>query len=79
MYRHGMAWLPVAKSGSRERRSVEYKFTIPGRLSGLNEYTAANRSSPYKGGKMKKRERDIGSLVNRTATKRGTNRTSSCD
>ena len=32
---------------------MEYKFTIPGRLDGLNEYTSANRTNPYKGGKMK--------------------------
>lgn len=28
---------------------MEYKFTIPGRLDGLNEYTAANRTNPHKG------------------------------
>lgn len=33
---------------------MEYKLTIPGRLEGLNEYTAANRTNPYKGGKVKK-------------------------
>lgn len=33
---------------------MEYKFTIPGRLDGLNEYTSANRTNPYMGGKMKK-------------------------
>ena len=33
---------------------MEYKFTIPGRLDGLNEYTSANRTNPYRGGKMKK-------------------------
>ena len=33
---------------------MEYKFTVPGRLDGLNEYTSANRTNPYKGGKMKK-------------------------
>ena len=33
---------------------MEYKFTILGRLDGLNEYTAANRTNPHKGGKMKK-------------------------
>ena len=33
---------------------MEYKFTIPGRLDGLNEYTSANRANPYKGGKMKR-------------------------
>lgn len=30
-----------------------YHLTIPGRLPGLNEYTAANRTSPHKGAKMK--------------------------
>lgn len=33
---------------------MEYKFTIPGRLDGLNNYTAANRTNPYKGGKVKR-------------------------
>lgn len=33
---------------------MEYKFTIPGRLEGLNEYTSANRTNPYKGGKVKR-------------------------
>lgn len=32
------------------------KFTIPGRLPGMNEYTAAQRSHPLKGAQMKKRE-----------------------
>lgn len=32
---------------------MEYKLIIPGRLSGLNEYTAANRTNPHKGGKAK--------------------------
>lgn len=32
---------------------MEYKFTIPGRLDGLNDYTSANRTNPYKGAKMK--------------------------
>lgn len=31
-----------------------YKLTIQGWLDGLNEYTAANRANPYRGGKMKK-------------------------
>lgn len=30
-----------------------YEFSIKGRLPGLNEYTEANRTNPYKGGKMK--------------------------
>lgn len=33
---------------------MDYKFVILGKLPGLNEYTAANRTNPYKGGKMKK-------------------------
>lgn len=32
---------------------MEYKFTIVGRLDGLNDYTSANRTNPYKGAKMK--------------------------
>lgn len=32
---------------------MEYLLTIPGRLSGLNEYIAAERSNRYKGAKMK--------------------------
>ena len=32
---------------------MEYKLTIMGRLDGLNEYTRACRSNPYKGSKMK--------------------------
>lgn len=39
---------------------MEYKFTIPGRLEGLNNYTAANRTNPYKGGKVKRdNEKDV--------------------
>lgn len=37
---------------------MEYKFTIPGRLDGLNEYTAANRTNPQKGGQMKRKSED---------------------
>lgn len=37
---------------------MEYKFTILGRLDGLNEYTSANRTNPHKGGKMKKDNED---------------------
>lgn len=33
---------------------MKYKFVIPGRMQGLNEYTAANRRNPYSGGKVKK-------------------------
>lgn len=37
---------------------MEYKFVILGRLDGLNDYTSANRQSPYEGGKMKKQNED---------------------
>ncbi len=37
---------------------MEYKLTLPGRLDGLNEYTAANRTNPQKGGRMKKKSED---------------------
>lgn len=30
-----------------------YRFTIPGRLPGMNELIAANRSNPHKGAKLK--------------------------
>lgn len=30
-----------------------YKFTIPGKLPGLNEYTEQNRRNRYKGAKLK--------------------------
>lgn len=33
---------------------MEHKLVILGRLDGLNEYTASNRTNPHKGGKMKK-------------------------
>ncbi len=33
---------------------MEYKFTIPGRLEGLNNYTAANRMNYKAGGRMKR-------------------------
>lgn len=33
---------------------MEHKFTILGRLDALNEYTSANRTNPYKGGRMKR-------------------------
>lgn len=38
---------------------MKYKLIILGRLDGLNEYTAANRTNPHKGGKMKKDNEDI--------------------
>lgn len=33
---------------------MDYKFTIPGRLSGMNELIAYNRTNVYKGSKLKK-------------------------
>lgn len=36
-----------------------YKFTIYGRLDGLNEYTKSNRYNRYAGGKMKKDNEQI--------------------
>lgn len=33
---------------------MEHKFTILGRLTGLNEYTSANRTNRHKGWRMKK-------------------------
>ena len=38
---------------------MQHKFIIKGRLSGFNEYTAANRTNPYKGGKMKKDNEEV--------------------
>lgn len=35
------------------------EFTIQGRLDGLNEYTAANRSNFRKGSEMKRRNQDL--------------------
>lgn len=35
------------------------KFTIHGRLDGLNEYTTANRTNRYKGSAMKRRNENI--------------------
>lgn len=32
---------------------MKYELIIKGRLDGLNDYTSANRTNPYKGGKMK--------------------------
>ena len=37
---------------------MEYKLVIPGRLDGLNTYTAANRTNPNKGGKVKRDNED---------------------
>lgn len=38
---------------------MKHKLIIPGRLDALNEYTSANRTNPYKGGKMKKDNEDV--------------------
>ena len=38
---------------------MQHNFIIKGQLDGLNEYTAANRTNPYKGGKMKKDNEEI--------------------
>lgn len=35
------------------------KFTIPGRLDGMNKIIAANRKSPYIGAKEKRKQQDI--------------------
>lgn len=40
--------------GLKRGREVNYKFTIPGRLPGINEYTQACRPNPFVGSKMKK-------------------------
>lgn len=37
---------------------MTYYFTILGRLDALNDYTAANRTNPYKGGRMKQENED---------------------
>lgn len=37
---------------------MEYSLEIPGRLDGLNSYTAANRTNPHKGGKVKRDNED---------------------
>ena len=52
---------------------MEYKFTIPGRLDGLNEYTSANRSNAYRGGRMKqKNENNIIAHIRRQLSGIGT-------
>lgn len=38
---------------------MEYLLTIPGRLDGLNNYTAANRMNYQKGGRMKKANEEM--------------------
>lgn len=55
----------ILNRGEKSPRSLKgsenltYKFIIPGKLDGLNEYTAANRTNPHKGGKMKKDNEDV--------------------
>ena len=36
-----------------------HKFTIPGRLDGMNTLIAANRKNPYIGAKEKRKQQDI--------------------
>lgn len=43
------------------------RFTIPARLPGLNEYTAAQRLNRYKGAQMKREQQGVVSLFIRTA------------
>lgn len=38
---------------------MTYKFTIQGRLDGLNEYTSSNRTNPHVGGRMKRDNEDL--------------------
>lgn len=38
---------------------MQYKFTIDGRLDGLNEFIAANRTNPYMGNKMKQDNEEV--------------------
>lgn len=47
-----------------ERRIMVYRFTIAGRLPGMNEFISANRTHPVKGHRMK---RDSQGLVISTA------------
>jgi Holliday junction resolvase RusA-like endonuclease len=43
------------------------KFTIPGRLPGMNEYTAANRRNAYEGARMKRKAQDTAELAIKAA------------
>ena len=38
--------------------TMTYQFIIYGRLSGLNKYTAANRTNPHKGSKQKRQNQE---------------------
>ena len=49
---------------------MTYKFTIDGRLDGLNEFIAANRTNPYKGNKMKQDNQQIAMWAIRQQLKR---------
>lgn len=49
---------PSRKARGKGERLI-YKFIIDGKLDGLNEYTAANRTNPYKGGKMKRDNEEV--------------------
>ena len=52
---YGVTGTAYFRGGSRGKElPMEYKLVIFGRLDGLNDYTAANRTNPHKGGKMKK-------------------------
>jgi len=48
---------------------MTYRFTIKGRLEGLNEYINACRTNPYKGNKMKRDAEDYVSWPIRTQLK----------
>ena len=49
---------------------MTYKFKIDGRLDGLNEFIAANRTNPYKGNKMKQDNQQIAMWAIRHQLKR---------
>lgn len=38
----------------KKKKLMTQKFTIPGKLDGLNQYTQANRTNLYKGAKLKR-------------------------
>lgn len=38
---------------------MNYCFTIQGKLDGMNKYTEANRSNPYKGSRMKRDNQQV--------------------
>ncbi|GAA6488430.1 RusA family crossover junction endodeoxyribonuclease [Gordonibacter urolithinfaciens] len=46
---------------------MRQSFEIPGKLSGLNEYTRACRANRYKGAAMKRTNQDIAALSIRAA------------